>query len=115
MKKLAGLPIVLVMVSPQIGTAAEPGWGDYASIAIVSVLGDSSSSSKVKRGDDERAPQTLRIVRPGASEDINEVSLIKWNWNNTRVVLLYIALAAGLLLLLLLTQWLLWCRHGSAR
>ena len=22
-----------------------------------------------------------RIVRPGESEDINEVSLMKWNWN----------------------------------
>ncbi len=42
-----------------------------------------SSSSKVKRGDDERTSQTVRIVRPGASEDINEVSMIKRNRNNS--------------------------------
>ena len=51
----------------------------------------SNSSSKVKRGDDERTPQIVRpprglpsgrIVRQGESdEDINKVSLMKWNWN----------------------------------
>jgi hypothetical protein len=50
----------------------------------------SNSSSKVKRGDDERTPQTVhpprglpsgRVVRQGASEDINKVSLMKWSWN----------------------------------
>ncbi len=41
----------------------------------------SNSSSKVKQGDDERTPQTVRIVRQGESEDINKVSLMKWNWN----------------------------------
>ncbi len=73
MKKLAGLPIVLVMAGPQIGTAAEPGWGGYASSAIAGML------------------------------------------DNIMVVLLYLAPAAGLLLLLSPPQWLLWCRHGSAR
>jgi len=41
----------------------------------------SNSSSKVKRGDDERTPQTVQLVRQGESEDINKVSLMKWNWN----------------------------------
>lgn len=43
----------------------------------------SDASSKLKRGGDERAAQTVPIVRQDAEEETNKVSAMKWNRSAT--------------------------------
>ncbi len=57
---------LLVLISPDLPTP---------------LLTDSNSILKVKQGGDERATQTVQLARPGAREEANAVSPMKWDWN----------------------------------
>ncbi len=47
----------------------------------------SNSISKVKQGGDERTTKTVHSVRLGVSEEANDVSPMKWNWNYTAIAI----------------------------